>query len=71
MDSVAQAVAVDVPVEAYVTVLPPADPGEVVDHARRLVSAGARGLGLYHLGLASHRGQRLIAEIVSVMHAIR
>lgn len=65
VDVVAGAITAGTPVEAYVTVLPPADPGQVVDHARRLVSAGARGLGLYHLGLASHRGQRLLAEIVS------
>jgi hypothetical protein len=65
VDTVAQAVATGVPVEAYVTVLPPADSDRVVSHAVRLVEAGASGLALYHLGLASRPGQRLLAEIVA------
>jgi hypothetical protein len=39
-------------VDAYVTVLPPADPDELVAHLGRLRAAGAIRLSLYHLGLA-------------------
>jgi hypothetical protein len=39
-------------VDAYVTVLPPAEPADLPDHARRLHKAGATGVSLYHLGLA-------------------
>ncbi|HEU4424119.1 MAG TPA: hypothetical protein VFR67_16435 [Pilimelia sp.] len=67
VDVVAHAAAAGAPVEAYVTVLPPADPDAVVSHARRLVEAGARGLALYHLGLASSPGQRLLSEIVAAV----
>ncbi|WP_291412309.1 hypothetical protein [Actinophytocola sp.] len=53
------------PVDAYVTVLPPAEPAELLDHARRLTAAGATGVSLYHLGLASGRCQPLLREIAN------
>jgi hypothetical protein len=51
------------PVDAYVTVLAPADPAELPAHVRRLVAAGASRLSLYHLGLAPAWRQRSFAEI--------
>ncbi|MFG2914391.1 hypothetical protein ACGF0D_16055 [Kitasatospora sp. NPDC048298] len=39
-------------VDAYVTLLPPADPARLPGHVRRLRAAGASRLSLYHLGLA-------------------
>ncbi len=53
-----------VAVGAYLSVLPPAAPGAVIDHAGALLGAGAAELHLYHLGLAPPSGQRLLAEIV-------
>ena len=53
--------------DAYVTVLPPADPADLVDHALRLVSAGAHRLSFYHLGLAGADRQTLFARIVSAV----
>lgn len=50
-------------VEAYLTVLPPADPADLVDHAHRLVAAGAQRLSLYHLGLAAYGRQNLFAQL--------
>jgi hypothetical protein len=63
---VADAAATGLPVDAYVTVLPPATPDEVVPHVRRLVAAGASRLSLYHLGLAPRWRQRLFREVVEV-----
>ncbi|GAA4214338.1 hypothetical protein [Actinocatenispora rupis] len=54
---------------AYLTVLPPADPAAVVDHAGALLGAGATELHLYHLGLAGPSGQALLAEIVRRCHS--
>jgi hypothetical protein len=62
-DLVTRAAATGRPVDAYVTVLPPADPDELAAHVRRLVDAGASRLSLYHLGLAPAWRQRLFAEI--------
>jgi hypothetical protein len=56
----------NVAVEAYVTVLPPADPAELPGHVRRMVAAGATGLGLYHLGLAPQWRQPLLRELVEL-----
>ncbi len=53
-----------VTVGAYLTVLPPAEPDAVIDHAGALLGSGAAELHLYHLGLAPPSGQRLLAEIV-------
>ncbi|MER7334112.1 MULTISPECIES: hypothetical protein [unclassified Micromonospora] len=50
-------------VDAYVTVLPPADPDALPHHVRRLRDAGADRLSLYHLGLASPRRQPLFAAL--------
>ncbi|WP_457030635.1 hypothetical protein [Kitasatospora sp. P5_F3] len=51
------------PVDAYVTVLPPADPAELSAHVRRLRAAGAERLSLYHLGLLPARQQPLLAAL--------
>lgn len=67
VSTVAEAALTGTPAHAYVTVLPPAEPDEVVAHTGRLVDAGARGLGIYHLGLASRTRQRAIAEIVTAI----
>jgi len=48
------------PVEAYVTVLSPAEPVALGDHWRRLRAAGATGAGVYHLGLAPAWRQPLL-----------
>ncbi|MFJ9520822.1 hypothetical protein ACIRPK_21525 [Kitasatospora sp. NPDC101801] len=51
------------PVDAYVTLLPPADPAGLPAHVRRLRAAGAERLSLYHLGLLPTRQQPLLAEL--------
>jgi len=63
-DLVARAAAAGPPVDAYVTLLPPADPAELPAHIRRLVAAGASRLSLYHLGLAPRWRQRLFSDIL-------
>lgn len=59
-DVVAAAAATGRPVDAYVTVLPPAEPTELPAHAARLRAAGSTGLSLYHLGLAPSWRQPLL-----------
>jgi hypothetical protein len=63
---VAAAAATGLPVDAYVTVLDPADPAEVLDRAGRLRAAGASRLSLYHLGLAPANRQRVLAELAAL-----
>ena len=59
---------VDAPViDAYVTVLPPADPGELVPHVRRLVAAGATRLSLYHLGLVPRRQWQRFGQVLAAV----
>jgi hypothetical protein len=58
---VAEAATTGLPVDAYVTLLPPAQPGDLADHVRRLRAAGASRLSLYHLGLAPAWRQELFA----------
>jgi hypothetical protein len=53
-------------VDAYVTVLPPANPDALPAHVTRLITAGARGLSLYHLGLAPSQRQPLLSRIVEL-----
>ncbi|MET0863118.1 MAG: hypothetical protein ABWZ98_02175, partial [Nakamurella sp.] len=55
-------------VGAYVTVLPPADPTTVVDHAAALVAAGADELHLYHLGLANQSQLDVLGRIARAAH---
>ena len=66
-DEVARAAETGLPVDAYVTVLPPAAPDAVVPHVRRLVAAGASRLSLYHLGLAPNRRQPIFREVVEAV----
>ncbi|MBV1853597.1 hypothetical protein [Catellatospora tritici] len=47
-------------VDAYVTVLPPAQADQLPDHVARLRDAGANRLSLYHLGLAPADRQPLL-----------
>jgi hypothetical protein len=61
-DLVVRAVRTGRPVEAYVTVLPPAEPAALRDHWRRLRAAGARSASLYHLGLAPAWRQPLFRD---------
>ncbi|ADD40465.1 hypothetical protein [Stackebrandtia nassauensis] len=68
-ETVASAMASGVPVDAYVTVLPPADLDELPSHIGRLAEAGVRGLNLYHLGLAPRHGLRAYTEIRDAMRA--
>ncbi|MGI5237410.1 hypothetical protein [Dactylosporangium sp. CA-139066] len=51
--AVAAAVAAGYRTHAYITALPPCRAEEVPAHAAALVAAGASGINLYHLGLAS------------------
>jgi hypothetical protein len=51
------------PVDAYVTLLPPAQPADLAGHVRRLKEAGASRLSLYHLGLAPAWRQELFATL--------
>ena len=62
-DLIAQAARAGRPVDAYVTVLPPAEPAGLREHARRLRTAGATGVSLYHLGLAPRWRQPLLREL--------
>jgi hypothetical protein len=64
---VARAAEAGLPVDAYVTILPPAEPDAVVPHVRRLVAAGASRLSLYHLGLAPSRRQAIFREVVDAV----
>jgi hypothetical protein len=64
-DLVAATTSTCVPVGAYVTVLPPADPADLDAHIRRLRAAGASDFSLYHLGLAPGSRQPLLAQIVN------
>ncbi len=52
-----------VSVAAYVSVLPPIDPGTVGAHTDALVAAGADELHLYHLGLATQARLELLGEL--------
>jgi hypothetical protein len=63
---VARAAAVVSTVDAYVTVLPPADADRLTEHVQRLRAAGAGRLSLYHLGLAPAWRQRHLREVVEV-----
>jgi hypothetical protein len=63
-DVVAKAAASGVPVDAYVTALPPADPDALPGHLARLRAAGASRLSLYHLGLAPRWRQQYLREMV-------
>ncbi|WP_431880315.1 hypothetical protein [Micromonospora marina] len=55
------------PVDAYVTVLPPAAPDALAEHVRRLRDAGATRFSLYHLGLAPAWRQRLFVDIIKAV----
>jgi hypothetical protein len=68
-DVVANAAAQAAVVDAYVTVLAPADPAVVVDHGKRLVAAGAQRLSLYHLGLAPAWRQELFSQLITQVGA--
>jgi hypothetical protein len=61
-DLVVRAARTGAPVDAYVTVLPPAEPTALPDHWRRLRAAGATGASLYHLGLAPAWRQPLFRD---------
>jgi hypothetical protein len=61
-DLVRRAAASGLPVDAYVTVLPPGDPAELPAHVARLRAAGASRISLYHLGLASRERQELFSS---------
>jgi len=58
-DLVRRAATTGLPVDAYVTLLAPTDPGDLAAHVRRLRAAGATGISLYHLGLAPRDRQAL------------
>jgi len=64
-DTIARAAALGLPVDAYVTVLPPAAEDDVLPHVARLVEAGADRLSLYHLGLAPRWKQDLFGRIAA------
>jgi hypothetical protein len=60
-DLVRAAAAHGKPVDAYVTVLHPMEPGAVQPHLEALRAAGASRISLYHLGLAPAWRQQLLA----------
>ncbi|MCM1969772.1 hypothetical protein [Streptomyces sp. G1] len=64
-----QAVASGLPVNAYVTALPPADPAALPAHVRRLRAAGATRLSLYHLGLLPRERLPLLAALAKEFRA--
>ena len=55
------------PVDAYVTLLHPADPETLVPHVQALKAAGASRFSLYHLGLAPAWRQDLFATIAAAV----
>ena len=68
---VAAATATGTPVDAYVTVLPPAQAEALPAHVDRLLAAGASGIALYHLGLAPRPGQDLLRTLAGRSHGWR
>jgi hypothetical protein len=66
-DLVARATTAGRAVDAYLTVLPPADPDALPEHARRLKAAGASRFSLYHLGLAPRSRQRLFSDLIAAV----
>jgi hypothetical protein len=60
---VRQAAATGLTIDAYVTVLAPADPEALIPHVQRLRAAGADRFSLYHLGLAPAWRQELFKEL--------
>ncbi|MFE4258018.1 hypothetical protein [Streptomyces sp. NPDC056883] len=64
-----QAVESGLPVNAYVTALPPADPAALPAHVRRLRAAGATRLSLYHLGLLPRERLPLLAALAKEFRA--
>jgi hypothetical protein len=66
-DLVRRAATTGLPIDAYVTVLPPADPDQLVPHVQRLKAAGATRFSLYHLGLAPRGRQDLFATIAAAI----
>ena len=66
-DMVRQAAAVGLPIDAYVTLLHPADPDQLGPHVQRLKAAGADRFSLYHLGLAPAWRQDLFATIAEAV----
>jgi hypothetical protein len=66
-DLVRRAAATGLPVDAYVTVLPPTDPDRLIRHVLRLKEAGAARFSLYHLGLAPLWRQELLAKVAAAV----
>jgi hypothetical protein len=66
-DVVGRATAAGRAVDAYLTVLSPADPEALPEHARRLKAAGASRFSLYHLGLAPRWRQRLFTDLIAAV----
>lgn len=64
-----QAVESGLPVNAYVTAQPPADPAALPAHVRRLRAAGATRLSLYHLGLLPGERLPLLAALAKEFRA--
>jgi hypothetical protein len=64
-DLVRRAAATGLPIDAYVTVLPPADPAALPGHVARLRAAGASRISLYHLGLASPERQEVLRAVAA------
>ena len=63
VEAVRQASTTGLPVDAYVTLLSPAQPSDLPAHVRRLRDAGAVRLSLYHLGLVPAWRQELFATL--------
>ncbi|MFE4637800.1 hypothetical protein ACFRJ1_31125 [Streptomyces sp. NPDC056773] len=66
---VRRAAAPGLPVNAYVTAQPPADPAALPAHVRRLRAAGATRLSLYHLGLLPGERLPLLAALAKEFRA--
>jgi hypothetical protein len=64
---VRQVATTGLPVDAYVTLLAPAAPDELIPHVLRLKAAGASRFSLYHLGLAPQWRQELFAKIADAV----
>jgi hypothetical protein len=67
---VSGAVAMGLPVNAYVTALPPVEPAALADHIRAVVRSGATGISLYHLGLVARRRLSALRAVTGVARSL-
>jgi hypothetical protein len=68
--AVAGALASGLPVNAYVTALPPVEPPALDDHIRAMVRSGATGISVYHLGLLARRRLSALRTLIGMARTL-